>query len=137
MFVQLDIAVGDVVDDFVGHFRHFLSLFALETILHQPLTHKFLGQLALRFAFGEFLFVTVGIEIAGRVGGMNLVDEVDFAVGFAELVLGIHQNQAFLGGDFTAALEQCHGVFLQNGIIFGRNEAASQDFLLGNILRRR
>ena len=74
--------------------------------------------MALRFAFGEAVFIAVSVEIARRVGGVNFVNEVDGIASLAEFVLGIDQNQTAFSCDFGASFEELQGVFFQNGVVF-------------------
>ena len=50
---------------------------------------------------------------------MYLVDEVEFSVPLAELVLGVHEYQTALGGHLGASLEESEGIVLELGVVFG------------------
>ncbi len=65
VLVELDVAFGYFLAEFIGHFRHSLTLFAHESVVHKPFAHEFLRQLALGFTFGETFLIAFGIEIAG------------------------------------------------------------------------
>ena len=64
----------------------------MEAVLDEPLADEFLGELLLLFATLEALFV-LGIEVAGGVGRVDLVDEVDLAVLLPEFVLRVDEDQ--------------------------------------------
>ena len=118
MLVKLDVAVGDARDDFGGHFGYLLSGLSLETVVHQPFADKFLGQLFLFFPASKAFFVAVGVEVAGRVGGVDFVDEVNLPVLFPELVFGVNEDKSFAGCYFRSPLEEGVGVFLEQFVIF-------------------
>ena len=75
--IQLDVAVGDALAVLLGHLGDDFAVTALEAVLDEPLADEFLGELLLLFATLEALFVAFGIEVAGGVGRVDLVDEVD------------------------------------------------------------
>ena len=133
VFVELDVAIGDVLNDFGRHFRHLLAVFALETVVHQPFAHKFFRKLLLRFAFLETFGVTLGIEIATGVGSVDFVHEINLTVVLSELVLGVYEDQTALGGHLGAAFEESERVFLQNLVFFGRGQAAFEDLCLRDV----
>ena len=64
---------------------------------------------------------------------MDLIDEIDLAVAFAELILGIDENQATFGSDFLPALEQFTGIVLHDGIVLSRYDALLDDFLARDV----
>ena len=106
MLVQFDVAVRDAGHDLGGHLRNLLSGLALEAVRHQPFTDELLGQLLLVLAAGEALGVTVGVEVAGGVGRVDLVHQDDLPVPLAELVLGVHEDEAFLGSNHGSIEER-------------------------------
>ena len=134
VLVQFDVAVRDAGDHFGGHFRNLLAGLALEAVRHQPFTDELLGQLLLVLAAGEALGVTVGIEVAGGVGRVDLVHQDDLAVALAEFVFGVHEDEAFLGGHFGAPLEQGAGVGLELLVILLGDDALGDDLFLGDVL---
>src|SRR5690606_866423 len=64
MLRQLYTSFGYGFYAFIGHRRHLLPVFTLETILHQPLAYKLLGQLLLRLSILLALLVSICIEVA-------------------------------------------------------------------------
>ena len=134
MLVQFDIAVRDAGDDLGGHFRNLLAGLALEAVGHQPLADELLGQLLLVLAAGEALGITVGVEVAGGVGRVDLVHQDDLPVPLAELVLGVHEDEAFLGGHLGAPLEQGAGIGLELFVILLGDNALGDDLFLGDVL---
>ena len=88
----------------------------------------------LRFALLELLLVAVGIEVAGRVGRMDFVDEVHLAVLLAELILRVDQDEALLGCHPAASLEEGVGVFLHQFIVLLAHQTLSDDFLFRDVL---
>ena len=83
VLVELDVAVGDAVDNLVGHLGHLLAFLALEAVVHEPFADKLLAELTLVLAFLQTFLVALGIEVAAAVGSVDLVDEVDLAVALA------------------------------------------------------
>ena len=82
----------------------------------------------------QALRIALGNEVTRRIGGVDFVHQHDLPVLLAELVLGVHQDEAFAGGDFRSALEQGQGVALQLLVFIGRNDAPGNDFFPGDIL---
>ena len=64
VFEQFDVAVTDALYDSRSHFRYFLTVFALETVFHQPFANEFFRKLFLRLAFFETFLITFRVEIA-------------------------------------------------------------------------
>ena len=85
-------------------------------------------------AAGEALFVPVGIEVTGGVGGVDLVHQDNLPVALAELVFGIHEDEALLGCHFGTPLEKGAGVGLELLVILLGDDALGDDLLLGDIL---
>ena len=77
----------------------------------------------LRLALPELFFIAVGIEIAARVGRVNLVNEIQLTVSLAEFVFGINKNQPLFCGYFLTACKEFTCPVFNNGIIFCRNNA--------------
>ena len=84
-------------------------------------------------AFLQFLLVAVSVEVAAGVGSVNLVNEVDFAVTLAKLILRVHQDEALPLGYFLSALEYLAGIILYDFVIFAAHDALCDDFLLGDV----
>ena len=133
VFIQFDVAVRDAGDDFGRHFRNLLAGLALETVGHQPFADELLGKLLLVLAAGEALGVSVGIEVAGGVGGVDLVHQDDLPVALAELVFGVHEDEALFGRHLRTPLEQGAGVGFELLIILLGNDALGDDFFLGDV----
>ena len=72
--IQLDVAVGDALAVLFGHLGDDFAVTALEAVLDEPLADEFLGELLLLFTTLEALFIAFGIEVAGGVGRVDLVD---------------------------------------------------------------
>ena len=134
MLVELYITVGDAVDNLLGHFGHLLSLFALESVGHEPFPHKLLGELTLVLAFCKAFLIAFGIEITAAVGSVNLVDEVNPTVAFAEFIFGVDKYQAFGGGNLGTPLEESQGVFLQLLVVLLVHKTGTDNLLAGDIL---
>ena len=133
VLVEFDVAVGDACYDFVRHFGHLLSRFALETILHQPFANELLGELLLRLAGFEAFLIAFAVEVAAGVGRVDFVHQIDFAVVLAKFILRINEDEAALGSHLRAAGKEGEGVFLEFGIFLGRGEALCEDFLLRDV----
>ncbi len=133
MLVKLDVAVRHAFHKLGSHLRHNLSLFPHEVMVDEPLAHKLLAELALRLAFLETLLITFGIEIARRVGGVNLVDEYHLAVAFAELIFCIDEYQPFLLSHLGAEGEELAGVVFHHLVVFLAHESLCDDFLAGDV----
>ena len=134
MLVEFNIAVGNGVDNLVGHFGHLLSLLALETVLHKPFADKLLAQLTLALALGLTLLITLGIEITRRVGGMDFVDKVNLAVTFAKFILGVDKDETLAGSHLCAALEELESILFELVIVLFRNKACPNDLLARDVL---
>ena len=130
MLVQLDIAVGHAVHVFVRHFRHLLAFLAHEVVVDEPLAYEFLGKLLLGFAFFKLFLVPVCVEVTAGVGRMDFVDEIDFTVFLAELILGIHQYQSLFRSHFRAAGEEGVSIFFHQFVVFLAHESLGDDFFL-------
>ena len=63
MLVEFDVTVRDPGHNLRSHLRNLLSFLSLETVGHQPLTDKLLGELLLMLTLGEPLLVALGVEI--------------------------------------------------------------------------
>ena len=85
-------------------------------------------------ALCEALLVTVCVEIAGRVGGVDLVHEDYLSVPLAELVLGVYQDETALCSYLRTALEQGQRVFLKLCVFVCGDNAAGDDFLPADVL---
>ena len=136
VLVELDVAVADALHHLGRHLGDGLvgGAVHLEAVVEQPLAHKFLAELLLRFAGSQAFGVALGVEVARGVGRVYFVHQVDLAVVFAKLVLRVDQYEAALGGYFRAALEEGEGVLLEQGILLGSGEAACQNFLFRDVL---
>ena len=86
------------------------------------------------FTFLEFLLIAFGIEVAAGVGGVYLVNQIDLAVTLAKLVLGVHKDESFLGGNLGAEVEEGTGIFLHHLVVFLAHNALCDDFFLRDVL---
>ena len=93
----------------------------MEPIIHKPLAHELLGELALRFACCKTLGVTVGIEIAAGIRSMDFIHEHHLTLIGAKLIFGIHKNQPVLLSDLLTAGKECQRIFLQQFVLFLRH----------------
>ena len=134
VLVELDVTVGNGVDNGVGHLGHFLAFLALEAVIHKPLADELFAELALMLALGETLLIAVGIEIAAAVGSVYFIDEVYLAVALAKLILCVDKDEPMLSGDFGAALEEGKCVSLELVVVFLGYEAGADDLLAADIL---
>ena len=134
MFVELDIAVADAVDEFVCQFRHHIARTVHEIVVDEPLANKFLGELALGLTLFELLLVAFCVEVAAAVRRVNLVDENHLAVALTEFIFGIHEDEAFLGCNFRSALEEGACVALHHFIVLSAYDALCDNLLLGDVL---
>src|SRR5690606_30648152 len=132
--IQLDIAFRNFSNLFVCHFGRLLALFALKTILHKPFAYEFLGQLALGLTLFLQPVISVCIEIAGRIGGMNLINQINLTIDFTKFILGVNQNQTSLLGHFPTALKKRLGNAFQLNIFCLGYQAARYNFFSGDIL---
>ena len=103
---ELNVALRDAVAVGIGHLRHLLTLLALEAVIDEPLADKLLGELALRLACLVEFLIGVGVEVAARVGGVDLVDEVDLAVLLTKLILRIDEDEPLLLRQLASALKE-------------------------------
>ena len=106
----------------------------MEAVLDEPLADEFLGELLLLFTTLEALFVAFGIEVAGGVGRVDLVDEVDLAVLLPEFVLRVDEDQASLTCHLLTTLEESVGVGLELLVVFFADQTRADDLLAGDIL---
>ena len=134
MLVQLYITVGYALYKLVGHLGNNLAVATLETVGHQPLANELFRELALLFALAEQLLVGVGIEIAARIGSVNLVHQSNLAIDFTELIFGVNQNQTTLGCHLATALEQSQCVLLQFCVLLGAYDALCNDLGTRDVL---
>ncbi len=65
---------------------------------------------------------------------MDLVHQVDLAVLLAEFIFGVHQYESAFGGQLLPALEERQRVFFELGVVFGRYQAAGDDFVTADVL---
>jgi len=80
-------------------------------VVREPEPQELLVDVVRFLTPGEALFVALGEPVAAGVGGMDLVDEQDITVGvLAELVFGVHQDQAMLPGHLLPEGKQLQGV---------------------------
>ena len=61
---------------------------------------------------------------------MDLVDEDDLAVALTEFILGIDEDEALLGSNLGAALEEGTGVALHYLIILGTDNSLTDNLFL-------
>ena len=106
----------------------------MEAVGHQPLADELLGELHLRLAFGETFLILVGDEITLRVGRVDFVHQHDLVANLAELILGVDENQALLGRDFSAALEELAGDVLNLDVILFADESTADDLFARDVL---
>ena len=106
----------------------------MEAVLDEPLADEFLGELLLLFTTLEALFVAFGIEVAGGVGRVDLVDEVNLAVLLPEFVLRVDEDQATLTCHLLTTLEESVGVGLEQLVVFFADQTGADDLLAGDIL---
>jgi len=80
-------------------------------VFREPEPQELLVDVVRFLTAGETLFVALGEPVAAGVGGMDLVDQQDIAGGvLAELIFGVHQDQAVLPGHLLPEGEQLQGV---------------------------
>ena len=103
-------------------------------MLHEPFAHELLAQLLLGLAPLLAFGVALQVEVARAVRGVHLVDEQDAAFMPAELVLGVHQDQAPFPGQLPAAGEQCQGVAGERVPFLRRAQPARQDLVGRDVL---
>lgn len=133
VLVELDVALADAGAELGSHLGHLLAGLAHEAVLDEPLAHKLLGELTLGLSGAQTLLVAVGIEVARRVGGVDFVNQDDLALAQAELILGVDQDEALLGGHTAAALKEGAGVALHGVIVLGRDNALSDNLLTRDV----
>ena len=130
---ELDVALRDAVAVGVGHLRHLLTLLALEAVIDEPLADKLLGELALRLPGLVELLIGVGIEVAARVGRVDLVDEVDLAVFLAKLVLRVNEDEPLLLRQLAPTLEEAERNVGDGLQLLGGHQSLLDDLLRGDI----
>ena len=59
------------------------------------------------------MLVIFRIEITGRIGRMNFINQIDLFTQFSEFVFGIDKYESFSGSDLLSAGEQSQCVFLE------------------------
>ena len=134
MLVKLDVAVGYTLAVFIGHLGHLLAGLSHETVVDEPLTHKLLAELPLRFALGKTLLIALGIEVSAGVGRVNLVHEQHLAIALAEFIFRVNQNQSLAGGNLSASGKQSTSVLLHHAVIFLAHQSLGNDFLTRDVL---
>ena len=130
---ELDVALRDAVAVGVGHLRHLLPLLALEAVVDEPLADKLLGELTLRLPGLKELLIGVSVEVAARVGGVDLVDEVDLAVLLAKLVLRVDQDEPLLLRQLAAALKESERNVRDSLQLLGSHQPLLHDLIGGDI----
>ena len=60
---------------------------------------------------------------------MDFVHQHDLVTDFAKLILGVDENQALLGGDFRATLEEFAGDVLNLLVVALADESTADDLL--------
>jgi hypothetical protein len=84
--VEFDISAGYGLHPGVIHNRHLLPSLAHEIVGDQPFADKLLAQLLLLFPRLLPLLKSLGVEIAGRIGRMDFVDQINGVANLAEFV---------------------------------------------------
>lgn len=69
-------------------------------MVNKPLANELLAELTLFLTLLEAFLIAVGIEIAGRVGGMYLVDKDYFAVAQTEFIFSVDRIRPFSAAIF-------------------------------------
>src|SRR5438094_610914 len=98
---QVYVPAGELYPHLVGDLRQ-RALALVVALADQPLPEELLVEHLLVLAAAESLFAAVGDPVAAGVRGVDLVDDPQLALGVdAELVLGVHQDQARRGGGWA------------------------------------
>ena len=134
VLVELHVAVGDARHNLRSHLGNPLPLLTLETVGHEPFADELLRQLALALAPCKALLVSLGVEVARRVGRVDFVHEVDDAVLLAELILRVDENQPHFCSNLAAAAVDGARVALQLLVILAAYESRRDNLLLRDIL---
>ena len=111
-----------------------LPLLSAETVFHKPFSYKFFGKLSGRQALREILFIIFCVEIAGRIGCMDFINQANLVTQFPEFVFSIDKDEAFSGSNLLSAGKQSQGVFLELFVILPANQTCRDNLILGNVL---
>src|SRR5699024_7085659 len=112
----------------IAHFRNLLPFFSLKSIFHQPFPYKFFTQLLLSLPVFLVSLVGICIKIAGGIGSMHLIHQVNGVTYFSKLVFSIHQDQVLFCSQFFSPLKECQSIAFQLLIIFFSHKALPDDF---------
>ena len=123
MLKKFNVSVAYALGIFVGNLRHFLPGLVHKIVFNEPLTHEFFRQLFLWLALFKLFFIAVSVEIAARIGCVNLINEVQLAIALAEFVFGVNKNQPLFCSYFLAACKELACPVFNNGIVFSRYNA--------------
>ena len=134
MLIQFDVSVAHRLSILVRDFGHHLSGLVHEVVVDEPLAHKLLRELLLRFTLRKLLLIAISIEVAAGVGCVYFVNQIHLAVALAKLILRVHQNESLLSSNLGAQFEEGIGVFLHHLIVLLAHQSLSDDFLLRDVL---
>ena len=90
-FVQVNISFTDLDDKIIWHIRHDLAFESLETMIHQPFTDKFFGELLLMFSALLSFSIPFEVIISRGIRGVDFIDKHNFILVDAEFVFRVNQ----------------------------------------------
>ena len=72
----------------------------------------------MRLSLFKLLLISVGIEVAAAVRGMDFIDKINLTVALSKLILCVNEDKSLLLSDFLTACEELAGVVLHYCIVF-------------------